>query len=142
MRSARDARAIAFERQGERLQMIAVNAAALGVPNLEIESGEAPASFGRKTPPDAIFLGGDVGSHALFDACWSALKPGGRLVANAVTVEGEQALYARHEQLGGELVRIEISVLDRVGTYRAMKPRMAVTQWAVSKALHGLVVSP
>jgi len=142
MRSARDAKAIAFEREGERLQMIALNAAALGVPHLEIESGEAPATFGRKTPPDAIFLGGDVGNHALFDACWSALKPGGRLVANAITIEGEQALYARHQQLGGELVRIEISVLDRVGSFRAMKPRMAVTQWTVTKALHGLVVSP
>jgi len=142
MRSARDAKAIAFEKDGERLQMIAVNAAALGVPNLEIESGEAPSTFERKAPPDAIFLGGDVGNDDLFDACWAALKSGGRLVANAVTLDGEHALYSRHLQLGGELTRIDISSLDRVGGHRAFKPRMTVTQWVVTKAMHGLVVSP
>jgi precorrin-6Y C5,15-methyltransferase (decarboxylating) len=142
MRAARDAKAIAFEREGERLQMIALNAAALGAPSLEIVSGEAPGTFGRKTPPDAIFMGGDVGNDDLFDACWSALKPGGRLVANAVTLDAEHALYSRHLQLGGELTRIEISSLDRVGGHRAFKPRMAVTQWVVTKALHGLVVTP
>jgi len=142
MRAARDAKAIAFEKEGERLQMIAVNAAALGVPQLEIESGEAPLTFAKKAPPDAIFMGGDVGNDELFDACWSALKSGGRLVANAVTLDGEHALYSRHLQLGGELTRIDISTLDRVGGHRAFKPRMTVTQWVVTKALHGLVVSP
>ncbi len=142
MRSVREARAVAFERDGERMQMIAVNAAALGVPHVEIEGEEAPAGFARRAPPDAVFMGGDVGNDDLFDACWSALKPGGRLVANAVTLDGEHALYSRHLQLGGELVRIEVSTLDRVGGHRAFKPRMAVTQWSVTKALHGLVVSP
>jgi precorrin-6B C5,15-methyltransferase / cobalt-precorrin-6B C5,C15-methyltransferase len=142
MRSARDAKAVAFEREGERLQMIAVNAGALGVPHIEIEPGEAPATFVRKAPPDAIFMGGDVGNDDLFDACWSALKSGGRLVANAVTLDGEHALYSRHLQLGGELTRIDISVLDRVGGHRAFKPRMTVTQWVVTKAMHGLVVTP
>ncbi len=141
MRAARDARAIAFERDRERLQTIAANAAALGVPNLEIEDGEAPESFGKRPPPDAVFLGGNVGNDDLFDACWNALKPGGRLVANAVTVEGEQALLARYDQLGGELVRIEVSVIDRIGTQRTFRPRLAVTQWAVSKQLSGLVVN-
>ncbi len=142
MRAARDAKAVAFEVEGERLQMIAVNAAALGVPHLEIVSGEAPGSFGRRPPPDAVFLGGAVADDELFDACWGALKPGGRLVANAVTLEGEQALYQRQQQLGGELTRIEVSSLDRVGGHRVLRPRLPVTQWSVTKALHGLVVTP
>jgi precorrin-6Y C5,15-methyltransferase (decarboxylating) len=142
MRAARDARAVAFESEGNRLQMIAVNASALGVPGLEIVAGEAPGTFGRRTPPDAVFLGGDVGNDDLFDACWSALKPGGRLVANAVTLDAEHALYSRHLQLGGELTRIEISGLDRIGGHRAFKPRMAVTQWVVTKAVHGFATTP
>ena len=133
MRAARDARAIAFEREGERLQMIAVNADRLGVPTLQIESGEAPDSLIGKPVPDAIFLGGDVGNETLFHACWSALRRGGRLVANAVTIEGEQALYERQARLSGELCRIEVSVLDQIGAHRALRPRMAVTQWAVHK---------
>jgi precorrin-6Y C5,15-methyltransferase (decarboxylating) len=142
MRSTRDARAIAFEREGERLQMIAVNASALGVPHLVIESGSAPETFANKAPPDAIFMGGDVGNDDLFDACWSALKSGGRLVANAVTLDGEHALYSRHLQLGGELTRIDVSTLERIGGHRAFKPRMTVTQWVVTKAIHGLVATP
>jgi precorrin-6Y C5,15-methyltransferase (decarboxylating) len=133
MRAARDARAIAFEREGERLQMIAVNADRLGVPGLQIENGDAPDSLLGMPAPDAIFLGGDVDNEALFHACWTALRRGGRLVANAVTLEAEQALYARQARLGGELCRIEVSVLDRLGGHRALRPRMAVTQWAVTK---------
>jgi precorrin-6Y C5,15-methyltransferase (decarboxylating) len=137
MRSARGAHAIAFEREGERLQNIAVNAAALGVPHLEIVPGSAPESFGKRAPPDAIFIGGDVANDLLFDACWTALKPGGQLVANAVTVDGERALYDWQEQLGGDITRIETSMLDRVGGRRVLRPRMAVTQWSVVKLPHG-----
>ncbi|MBN9314851.1 MAG: precorrin-6y C5,15-methyltransferase (decarboxylating) subunit CbiE [Devosia sp.] len=142
LRAARDTRAVAFESAGARVQMIAANAASLGVPHLEIVQGRAPEAFGNRAPPDAIFMGGDVGNDDLFDACWGALKPGGRLVANAVTLDAEHALYSRHLQLGGELTRIEVAALDRVGGHRAFRPRMAVTQWVVSKAVHGFVVNP
>ena len=133
MRAARDATAIAFEREGERLQMIAVNATSLGVPTLRIENGDAPDSLIGMPAPDAVFLGGAVANETLFHACWTALRPGGRLVANAVTLEGEQALYTRHARLGGELVRIDVATLDAIGSHRALRPRMPVTQWAVTK---------
>jgi len=133
MRAARDAKAIAFEHAATRLDMIAANTKALGTPGLQIVGGEAPASLAAQPAPDAVFLGGDVGNAALFDTCWSAIKPGGRLVANAVTLDGEAALYDRHAALGGELARIEVSVLDTIGDQRVMRPRMAVTQWLVIK---------
>jgi len=142
MRAARDAKAVAFEREPLRLQMIAVNASTLGVPGLEIVPGDAPQSFARHAPPDAVFIGGDVSNDELFDACWTLLNPGGRLVANAVTIDGEQALYLRQQQLGGELTRIEVSALDRVGGHRVLRPRMAVTQWSVTKAPHGTATAP
>lgn len=140
MRAARDAEAVAFEREGERLQMIAVNAAALGVPGLRIENGDAPQSFAGRPAPDAIFLGGGVADEALFDACWQALKPGGRLVANAVTLDGEAALYSRQAQLGGELIRIDVARLDMVGSQRVLRPRLPVTQWAAIKPEQWLAV--
>jgi precorrin-6Y C5,15-methyltransferase (decarboxylating) len=133
MRAARAATAIAFEREGERLQMIAVNADRLGVPMLRLENGDAPQSFRSMPTPDAIFLGGGVSDETLFHACWSALRSGGRFVANAVTLEGEAALFERQGRLGGELTRIEISNLATIGEHRALKPRMAVTQWAATK---------
>ncbi len=133
MRAARDARAVAFEREGERLQMIAVNADRLGVPTLRIENGDAPASFSGMPVPDAVFLGGSVSDGTLFHAAWQALRRGGRFVANAVTLDGEQALYERQARLGGDLARMETSTLDIVGEHRVMRPRMAVTQWSVTK---------
>jgi precorrin-6Y C5,15-methyltransferase (decarboxylating) len=113
--------------------MIAANASALGTPGLQIVGGAAPASLADQPAPDAIFIGGDVGNTVLFDACWAALRPGGRVVANAVTLDGEHALYERQAALGGELSRIEVAVLDSVGAHRVMRPRMPVTQWSAQK---------
>jgi precorrin-6Y C5,15-methyltransferase (decarboxylating) len=133
MRAVREAKAIAFERDGLRVQMLTLNASTLGAPGLEVVSGDAPESFADKPVPDAIFIGGEVGNERLFDACWSKLRPGGRIVANAVTIEGEQALIARQEKHGGELTRMEIAVLDRIGSQRVFRPRLALVQWAAQK---------
>jgi precorrin-6Y C5,15-methyltransferase (decarboxylating) len=133
LRAARDARGIAFERDPARCGMIATNAGALGVPSLQIVAGDAPGSLAGQQAPDAIFLGGDVGKAALFAACWAALRPGGRLVANAVTLDGEAALLSLAERLGGEVTRIDIAVLDKVGDHRVLRPRLPVTQWLVLK---------
>jgi precorrin-6Y C5,15-methyltransferase (decarboxylating) len=133
MRSARDAEAIAFERDEERQQLIATNANALGVPWLRIEGGEAPASLAAMPSPDAVFLGGSVADEGIFGVCWDQLKPGGRMVANAVTIDGELALFARQARHGGELVRIDTSVMDSVGEQKVMRPRMAVLQWSAIK---------
>jgi precorrin-6Y C5,15-methyltransferase (decarboxylating) len=129
LRGARDTRATAFERRAERCGMIMANAKALGVPGLTIVTGEAPACLAGQPAPDAVFLGGDVDNEALFEAGWAALKPGGRLVANAVTLAGEQALLARQATLGGELVRLDASVLDRIGGQPVLRPRLPVLQW-------------
>lgn len=133
LRAARDARAIAFEADPARCGMIADNARALGVPHLAIVPGDAPASLAGQPAPDAIFLGGAVAEAALFSACWAALGPGGRLVANAVTAEAEAALLSRWQRLGGEMVRIEVARLEAIGASHAFRPRLPVTQWAVTK---------
>ncbi|MGV3650536.1 MAG: precorrin-6y C5,15-methyltransferase (decarboxylating) subunit CbiE, partial [Devosia sp.] len=137
MRAARDARAIAFESDPARIDMIRRNATALGVPSLAIVAGQAPQSLAGAATPDAIFIGGAVADEALFTACWQALRPGGRLVANAVTLEAEAALYQRQKRHGGEILRIDIARLDRVGESHVLRPRLPVTQWAVVKLALG-----
>ena len=129
MRAARGAKAMAFERHPDRLAMISENTLALGTPELEIVAGEAPDILEHRPTPSAIFLGGAVSNEKVFDACWSALPIGGRMVANAVTLEGEAAVAACHKALGGELVRLDISRVEQVGTLRGMRPAMAVVQW-------------
>lgn len=133
MRSTRGCEAFAFEHNEERLKMIARNADQLGTPRLKIVAGKAPDTLRGLPRPDAVFIGGGVGIPGVFETAWEHLKSGGRLVANVVTIEGEMHLYDLQEKHGGELLRLEISHLAHVGPYRALKPRMAVTQWRTTK---------
>jgi precorrin-6B C5,15-methyltransferase / cobalt-precorrin-6B C5,C15-methyltransferase len=133
MRSTRGAEAIAFERNQDRIGMIGENADRLGTPRLKIVPGDAPASLAGSPPPDACFIGGGMGTEGVFEACWAALKPRGRIVANVVTLEGELHLADLHAAHGGELARMEVSYLSRIGALRALKPRMAVLQWRAVK---------
>lgn len=133
MRAARGCMSIAFEHDAERLAMIATNTDALGTPRLMVVSGEAPAYYAGQPAPDAVFIGGGIWLPGVFDGAWQALKPGGTLVANVVTIEGELHLYDLHEKHGGDVVRLEISNLTSVGRLRALRPRMAVTQWRTQK---------
>ncbi|MCA3573277.1 MAG: precorrin-6y C5,15-methyltransferase (decarboxylating) subunit CbiE [Aestuariivirga sp.] len=133
MRAARAAQAIAFESEPQRLAMIAANADALGTPRLKVIPGTAPETFAAQPAPDAVFIGGGLWIPGLFEGSWEALKPGGVMVANVVTIEGELHLYDLHEKHGGDIVRMEISHLTHVGRLRALRPRMAVTQWRARK---------
>jgi precorrin-6Y C5,15-methyltransferase (decarboxylating) len=133
MRSTRGCEAIAFEPKPERVDMMTRNCDRLGTPRLTIVAGAAPAALKDRPAPDAVFIGGGIGDEDVFGAAWRALKPGGRLVANVVTLEGEARLIALQGAHGGELVRIDVSHLTQVGPYRALQPRMAVLQWRVAK---------
>lgn len=133
-RAAKGAQARAFESDPGRLELIRTNALALGVPGLEIVAGRAPDILAEQPAPDAVFIGGGLSADNMVDHCWGALKPGGRLVANAVTVEGEQMLAAAHKVLGGELVRIAVSRAGPVGDFIGWRPLMPVTQLRVGKS--------
>jgi precorrin-6Y C5,15-methyltransferase (decarboxylating) len=61
------------------------------------------------------------------------LRVGGRLVANAVTLESEAVLTAWHARVGGGLTRIEISRAEPVGGLTGWRPMMPVTQWVVER---------
>lgn len=133
MRAARGCEAVAFEREPSRQALIAENARRLGAPRLRLVAGSAPETFKDQPAPDAVFIGGGLGVPGNFEAAWSALKPGGPMVVNVVSVEGEMHLYDLHGRYGGDLVRIEISHLSRIGPLRALKPRMPVLQWRTRK---------
>lgn len=133
LRSHRTLSAIALERAAERCAMIRENAAALGVPHLELVEGEAPAAFAGLPPPDAIFIGGGLTTDGLVERCWEALQPRGRLVANAVTVEGEARLLSLHAEIGGELTRIAVSRAEPIGAYTGWRAHMPVTQLAATR---------
>jgi precorrin-6Y C5,15-methyltransferase (decarboxylating) len=123
-------RAIAVEGDAERAARIGRNAAACGVPGLVVVEGTAPLALAGLPTPDAIFVGGGGTDEGVMDAAIAALKSDGRLVANAVTLEMEALLLAKHATLGGELLRIAISRETAIGSMTGWRPAMPVTQWS------------
>lgn len=126
-------RAVALEMDTERAERIARNAAALGVPGLRVVHGRAPDVLGDLERPSAVFVGGGCTDEGVMEACWAALLPGGRMVANAVTTAGESVLARWHDACGGELIRLSVSRSSPVGGFTALRPMMPVTQWLATK---------
>jgi precorrin-6Y C5,15-methyltransferase (decarboxylating) len=133
LRAEPTARAFAVERHTERAERARENARRLGVPQLELVLGAAPEALCDLPGPDAIFIGGGLTSAGVIQRCWYSLRPGGTIVANAVTLEGERILNFARERCGGELVRIEISHAEPLGSFEAWRAQLPVVQWSVRK---------
>jgi len=125
--------ASAIERDRERAGRAARNAAHLGVPHLEVVRGAAPDALAGLPTPDAVFIGGGGQGAGVIETAWEALRPGGRLVVNSVTLETEARLIAAHGSYGGSLTRLSVERLEKIGTRHGFRPAMTVTQWAVEK---------
>lgn len=132
MRAAPDARAIGIEPRADRRALAAANAARLGAPLLELVEGRAPQALAGLPAPDAVFIGGGL-AQAVADRAWDALKPFGRLVASAVTLESEALLAGLQVDHGGELVRLSVERAGAIGGRRGWTPQRTVTLWSVVK---------
>lgn len=129
MLADRSLTATALEADRARAARIAANAEALGVPGLTVVTGVAPGALAGLAPPDAVFIGGGGSASGVMDAAIQALKPGGRLVANAVTLEMDAVLLAHHRAYGGALRRIAIDRAEALGSMTGWQPARPVTQW-------------
>ncbi|WP_176038147.1 precorrin-6y C5,15-methyltransferase (decarboxylating) subunit CbiE [Brucella tritici] len=134
MRVHPSCRAIAIEADEQRQGMIERNRAALGVPGLQLVRGEAPFALEGLEAPDAIFIGGGVTDEGVLQACWNALKPGGRLVANAVTLQSEMLLFNWRETFGGELTRLGVAQAGALGSFDVWRQALPVTIYCGLKA--------
>ncbi|MEM8811213.1 MAG: precorrin-6y C5,15-methyltransferase (decarboxylating) subunit CbiE [Pseudomonadota bacterium] len=132
MRSGHGAKAFGIDPNAERLKMASENALALGAPGLALTEGSAPDDIPDWPDPDAVFVGGGLTS-GVFDRVFDVLGTGGRLVANAVTLESEAVLLDLHSRRGGELTRISVQHASPVGAMTGWRPAMPVTQWALTK---------
>lgn len=127
--------AIAVEVDAFRVARIIENAAFMGTPNLTVLRRKAPDILDTLHAPDAIFIGGGATEDGVIETSVAALKPGGRLVANGVTLETEIRLAEFHIRLGGSLTRIQIARADGLGSKNGWRPAMPVTQWVWTKGL-------
>jgi precorrin-6B C5,15-methyltransferase / cobalt-precorrin-6B C5,C15-methyltransferase len=128
-------KAIGIENQPERAARAARNAAALGTPDLLIVQKRAPEAFADLPRPDAVFIGGGLSDPGVFEAAWSALKSGGRLIANAVSLQSEARLIEFFQRHGGELVRLEVAKAGKAGSGGVFvwRPAAPIVQWRARK---------
>jgi len=125
--------AIAIEARDDRAANIRGNAEAFGLTHkISVVTGVAPAVLSSLEKPDAAFVGGGLDA-AMFDAVWSLIPQGGRIVAHSVTLETEALLADLQQQYGGDLMRIEISHAAPLGRYRSWEAARPVVQWSVVK---------
>jgi precorrin-6B C5,15-methyltransferase / cobalt-precorrin-6B C5,C15-methyltransferase len=125
--------AIAIERDAARCARIRKNASSLGALGLEVVHSSAPEGLARLASPDAVFIGGGATHPDMIDTCYAALLRGGRLVANAVSLETEARLLAAYAELGGELRRISIETAVPLGSMTCFRPALPITQWRITK---------
>nr|WP_315492242.1 precorrin-6y C5,15-methyltransferase (decarboxylating) subunit CbiE [uncultured Pseudomonas sp.] len=135
MRAHPSCRALAIEADAGRQQLIEHNRDALGVPGLQLIRGSAPQALAGLEAPDAIFIGGGVTRDGVLDTCWQHLRPGGRLVANAVTLQSEMTLMAWRAQHGGELTRIHLAQAQPLGDFDTWRQALPITLLEVLKPL-------
>ena len=135
MRTWPSCRTLAIEADEGRQQLIERNRDALGVPGLQLIRGKAPQALAGLERPDAIFIGGGVTREGVLDTCWQQLKPGGRLVANAVTLQSEMLLMSWRERHGGELTRIHIAQAQPLGEFDTWRQALPITLLDVTKPL-------
>ncbi|EFO33047.1 precorrin-6Y C(5,15)-methyltransferase (decarboxylating) [Roseibium sp. TrichSKD4] len=134
LRAAPRTKAIGLEPHDERRAMADLNALELGVPQFDVRNASAPDGLDGLPTPDAIFIGGGLTTPGIVEICHKALKPGGRLVANAVTLEGEAVIQSAWTTFGGELTRLSVQRASAVGGLTGWRPLMPVTQWSFVKS--------
>jgi len=125
--------AIAIERRHDRAERIARNALSFGAPGLSVVTGEAPRVFVDLPKPDAIFIGGGASAPGMIERAIDALGPGGRLIANAVTLETQAACVDWRARFGGELARIAVAHAEPLGRYSGWRAAAPIVQWRLIK---------
>lgn len=134
MRSHPTCRAYAIESHPDRQGFIRHNRDTLGVPDLVLVEGRAPAALDGLPSPDAVFVGGGITREGVADACYDALKPGGRMIATAVTLESEAFLVGLYQRWGGDLLRLSVAHTRPIGGFLGWDPAKPVTLWWTEKA--------
>jgi precorrin-6Y C5,15-methyltransferase (decarboxylating) len=135
-RLAFDGRVYAIEVDPEGVAICEDNARSHGTDNVRVIAGRAPDALAALETPDAVFVGGSKGSMAaIVDAALDRLRPGGRLVVNAITLEnaGESYQAIRARGLVPEVTLLQISRSEPLAHYLRYEALNPIQIFAVTK---------
>ncbi|MFP4127283.1 MAG: precorrin-6y C5,15-methyltransferase (decarboxylating) subunit CbiE [Alphaproteobacteria bacterium] len=128
LRAAGEGQVTAIETDYERAALLQKNADRLGTPEVQVCIADAPEVYDELDDPDVVFVGGGCHDPAVLEGAWERLPAGGRLVAQAVTCEGQTVLSAMAEKLGGTLTRFHRETKAPLGGKSTWRPSLPVLQ--------------
>ena len=125
----------AIEKNPEGVELIAENATKFSVENITVVEGAAPDALAGLPAPDVALIGGSGRRLAdILDLIGERLRPNGRIVANAITMQTVAAcldyFHAHADRYTYEAIQVQISRLERVGSYdmaKALNPIYIIT---------------
>ena len=137
---AYEGRVYAIEVDPEGVEICRENMRAHAVDNVRIIAGRAPEALADLDAPDAVFIGGSKGSmEEIIAVALERLKPGGRLVANAITLENAAEAYQafRRRDLVPEVTLLQVSRAEPLARYMRYEALNPIQIFAVEKPLPG-----
>jgi precorrin-6Y C5,15-methyltransferase (decarboxylating) len=129
-------RVYAVELDPEGVQICRDNARAHGADNVTVVHGRAPEALAGLPAPDAVFVGGSKGSMAeILEVALGALRVGGRLVANAITLENAAEIYecTRRHGLKPEVTLLQVSRAEPLAHYMRYEALNPIQIFAAEK---------
>ncbi|HET6146548.1 MAG TPA: precorrin-6y C5,15-methyltransferase (decarboxylating) subunit CbiE [Polyangia bacterium] len=140
---APEGRVYAIEVDPEGVAICGENLRAHAVDNVEVIAGRAPEALAGLDAPDAVFVGGSKGSLAeIIEVALARLNPGGRLVANAITLENAAEAYQaiRARGLLPEVTLLQISRGEPLGPTVTMGPGAGAPRYLRYEALNPIQI--
>lgn len=114
----------AYEKNPAAVALIEQNKERFRVANLEVVHREAPEGLENLPPAHTVFVGGSGGRlEEILQRSLAQLRPGGRIVMDAVTVETLAAVlrFAGEQGLAADAVAVSVARLERAGRYHLWK---------------------
>ncbi len=125
----------AVEKNAEDVEIIRGNVERFQIPHVQVVHAKAPEGLDALPDPDAVFVGGSGGRmRAILTLSAKRLRPGGRIVVNAITLDNLQEAVATFRNLGWDHEAILVNVarskpLLGMMSFEALNPVYIITAW-------------
>ena len=119
-----DIKVYAIEKKDEAVNLIEANKNKFGLDNIEIIKGIAPECMAGLPVPTHAFIGGSSGNLKDILNSLKSLNPEIRIVINAISIETVceiKEVMNLYDICNDELVQVQVSRADKIGSYNLMK---------------------
>ncbi len=133
-------RVYAVEVDPEGVEICHENLRTHAIDNVRVIAGRAPEALADLETPDAVFVGGSKGSmDEIVDVALERLRPGGRLVVNAITLENSGEVYSALRKRGivPEVTLLQISRAEPLARYLRFEALNPIQIFAAEKPAAG-----